>query len=97
MGFDTEAKRHFLTAFSNKPGLFCGILYCDGRTRAVGQSYINRSHQIDVNWSRGSYGVSLFGGILYLQQCYDNRELVTRQLNGNREVVVTSVIESSKG
>ena len=27
IGFDREAKRHFLTAFSDKPGLFCGILY----------------------------------------------------------------------
>ena len=27
MGFDREAKRHFLTDFSVKPGLFCGILY----------------------------------------------------------------------
>ena len=27
MGFDREAKRHFLTAFPDKPGLFCGILY----------------------------------------------------------------------
>ena len=31
MGFDREAgreaKRHVLRAFSDKPGLFCGILY----------------------------------------------------------------------
>ena len=27
MGFDREAKRHFLTALSDTPGLFCGILY----------------------------------------------------------------------
>ena len=27
MGFDREVKRHFLTAFADKPGLFCGILY----------------------------------------------------------------------
>ena len=27
MGFDREAKRHFLTDFSDKPGLSCGILY----------------------------------------------------------------------
>ena len=26
MGFYREAKRHLLTAFSYKPGLFCGIL-----------------------------------------------------------------------
>ena len=25
--FDSEAKKHFLTAFSDKAGLFCGILY----------------------------------------------------------------------
>ena len=27
VGFDREAKRHFLTAFSDKPDLFLGILY----------------------------------------------------------------------
>ena len=27
MGFDREAKRHFLAAFSDEPGLFCGNLY----------------------------------------------------------------------
>ena len=27
MGFDREAKRHFLTALSDKPSLFCGIVY----------------------------------------------------------------------
>ena len=27
MGFDWEAKRHFLTAFFDKPGLSYGILY----------------------------------------------------------------------
>ena len=42
MGFDREAKRHHLTAFPGKPGLFVGSCICDGRTRAVSQSYINR-------------------------------------------------------
>ena len=46
MGFDREAKRHFLTAFSDKPGLSCGILYCDGLTKAVSQSSINRGRQM---------------------------------------------------
>ena len=52
MGFDRDAKRHFLTAFSDKPGLFVESCICDGLTRAVSQSYIDRSPQIDVNWSR---------------------------------------------
>ena len=52
MGFDKEAKRHFLTAFPDKPGLFVESCICDDLTRPVGQSYINRSRQIDVNWSR---------------------------------------------
>ena len=52
MRFDREAKRHFLTAFSDKPGLFVESCICDGLTRAVSQSYINRSRQIDVSWSR---------------------------------------------
>ena len=38
---------------------------CDSRTRAMSQSYINRSPQMDVNWSRVGHGVGLFGGILY--------------------------------
>ena len=43
MGFDREAKRHFLTAFSDKPGLFVESCIFDGRTRLVNQSYIDRS------------------------------------------------------
>ena len=78
MGFDREAKRHFLTTFSDKPGLFVESCICDGLTRAVSQSYINRSRQIDVNWSRVWHEVGLFGGILHLRQWYDNRELVIR-------------------
>ena len=46
MGFDMEAKRHFLIVFSDKPGLFVESCICDGLTRAVSQSYINRSRQI---------------------------------------------------
>ena len=68
MGFDREAKRHFLAAFSDKPGLFVESCISDGLTRSVSQSHINRSRQIDVNWSRVSHGVGLFGGILYLLQ-----------------------------
>ena len=52
MGFDREAKRRFLTAFSDKPGLFVESCICNGLTKATSQSYINRSRQIDVNWSR---------------------------------------------
>ena len=52
MGFDREAKRHFLTAFSDKPRLFVESCVCDGLTRAMGQLYIDRSCQIDVNWSK---------------------------------------------
>ena len=49
MGFDREAKRRFLTAFSDKPVFFVESCICDGLTRAVSQPYIDRSHQIDVN------------------------------------------------
>ena len=49
-----------------------------------------------MNWSRVGHGVGLFGGMLYLRQWYDNRELVIRQLYGSREVAVTSVIESQR-
>ena len=73
MGFDREAKRHFLTAFLISLAFFVESCICDGRTRAVSQSYINGSHQIDVNWNRGCHGVGLFGGILYLRQWYDRR------------------------
>ena len=52
MGFDREAERHFLTASSDKPGLSEESCICDGLTRAVSQSYINRSRQLDVNQSR---------------------------------------------
>ena len=55
MGFDREAKRHFLIilAFSVESCIF------DSRMRAVSQLYINRSRQIDVNWSRVWHGVGL--------------------------------------
>ena len=78
MGFDREAKRHFLIVFLISLAFFVELCICDGLTRAVSQSYINRSRQIDVNWSRVRHGVGLFGGILYLRQWYDNRELVIR-------------------
>ena len=52
MGFNRGAKRHFLTAFCDKPGLFVESCICNSLTRAVSQSYINKSHQIDMNWSR---------------------------------------------
>ena len=65
---------------------------CDGRTRAVSPSYIDRSRQLDVNWSRRCHRIGLFGGILYLRQWYDNRELVIHWFYGSREEVVTSVI-----
>ena len=58
MGFDREAERHFLTAFSDKPGLFVGSCICDGLTRAVTQSYINRNRQIDVNWGEDDMGLA---------------------------------------
>ena len=47
MGFDRETKRHFLSAFSDKLGLSCGILYLGRSLRAVSQSYINRSRHAD--------------------------------------------------
>ena len=65
MGFDTENKRHFLKAVLISLAFFVESWICDGRTRAVSQSYINRSRQINVNWNRGGHGVGLFGGILY--------------------------------
>ena len=40
MVFAREAKRHFLTAFSDKPGLFVEACICDSLTRAVSTSYI---------------------------------------------------------
>ena len=79
MGFDREAKKHFLIVFLVSLAFSVESCICDGLTSAVSQSYINRSRQIDVNWSRlGHRRVGLFGGILYLQQWYDNRELVIR-------------------
>ena len=53
MGFDREAKRHFLTAFLISLAFFVESCICDDRTRALSQSYINGSRQIDVNWNRG--------------------------------------------
>ena len=91
MGFDREAKRHFLISLA----FFVESCICDCLTRAVRQSYINKSCQIDVNWSSVGHGVGLFG-ILYLRQWYDNRELVIRWLYRSREVVVAFVIESQR-
>ena len=48
MGFDREAKRHFRTAFPISLAFCVESCTCDGRTL----SYINRSRQVDVNWSR---------------------------------------------
>ena len=67
MGLDREAKRHFLIVFLISLAFFVASCVCDGFTRAVSQSYINRSRQIDVNWSRVGHGAGLFGGILYLR------------------------------
>ena len=53
MGFDKEAKRHFLTAFLISLAFFVESCICGGRMRAVSQSYIHGSRQIDVNWNRG--------------------------------------------
>ena len=53
MGFDRETKIHFLTAFLISLAFFVESCICDGHTRAVSQSYINRSRQINVNWNRG--------------------------------------------
>ena len=78
MRFDRKAERHFLTAFFDKPGLFVESCICDALTRAVSQSYINGSRQIDVNWSRLWHGVGLFRGILHLRQWYDNCESLIR-------------------
>ena len=47
MGFDREAKRHFLAAFFLMSlDFFVESCVCDSLTRAVSQSYINRSRQI---------------------------------------------------
>ena len=74
MRYDRETKKQFLTAFLISLH-FVESCICDGRTRAVSQSYINRNHQINVNWNRG-HGVGLFEGILYLRQWYDRRASV---------------------
>ena len=58
----------FSESFSDKPGLFVESCICDGCTRAVSQSYIDRSRQINVNWNRGEHGIGLFRGILYFRQ-----------------------------
>ena len=73
MGFDRETKRHFLKAFLISHAFFVESCICDGCTRAVSQSYIDRSRQMNVNWNRGEHGVGLFGGILYFRQWYDRR------------------------
>ena len=46
MGFDREAKRHFLTAFLINLAFFVESCICDGHTRAVSQSYINKSRHM---------------------------------------------------
>ena len=76
MGFDREAKRHFLNFFLISLAFFVESCICDGLTRAETQSYIKRIRQIDLNWSRVGHGFGLFGGVLYLRQWYDNDELV---------------------
>ena len=47
----------FLLPSSRVPGVCPGGMVLDEIdtciTRVVSQSYINRSHQIDVNWNRG--------------------------------------------
>ena len=35
---------------------------CDGHTRAMSQSFLNKTRQIDMNWSRVGHEVGLFGG-----------------------------------
>ena len=57
MGFDRETKRHFQTALLIPLAFFVESCICDGRTRAVSQSYINRSRQIDVNWIEDDMGL----------------------------------------
>ena len=52
MGFDRETKTDFLTAFLISLAFFVESCICDGRTRVVSQSYINRSRQTNVNWNR---------------------------------------------
>ena len=42
MGFDREAKRHFLIVFLISLAFFVESCICDGLTRAVSQSYINK-------------------------------------------------------
>ena len=94
MEFDRETKRHFLIAFLISLAFFVESCICDGHTRAVSQSYTNRSRQINVNWNRGGYGVGLFGGILYLRQWYDRRASVILYFYGGREVVIASAVLS---
>ena len=76
MGFDRETKRCFLKAFLTSLAFFVESCICDGCTRAVSQSYIDRSRQMNVNWTRGEHGVGLFGGILYFRHWYDRRASV---------------------
>ena len=53
MGLDRETKRDFLTDFLISLAFFVEFCICDGCTRVVSQSYINRSRQTNVNWNRG--------------------------------------------
>ena len=53
MGFDREAKRHCLTAFSYKPALSGGILYLRQSYESRESVVYNRSCQINVNWCGG--------------------------------------------
>ena len=76
MGFDKETKRNFLTAFLISLAFYVESCICDGRARAVSQSYINRSRQTNVNWNRRWHGVGLFeescicdSGTIGVRQC----------------------------
>ena len=64
LGFDREIKRHFLKAFLISLAFFVESCICDDCMRAVSQSYIDRSGQMNVNWDRGEHGVGLCAGIL---------------------------------
>ena len=76
MGFDSETKRHVVNAFLISLAFLVESCICDGSTRAMSQSYIDRSRQMNVNWNRGEHGVGQFGGILYFRQWYDRRASV---------------------
>ena len=53
MGFDSgEATRQFLSAFLISVAFSVESCVCEGSTRAVSQSYINKSRQMDANWNR---------------------------------------------